>query len=66
MRKVQFNNSIYSCITIEKAIQAYQFLATIQISKNKDYTELTFVNCKYDTDVTIKEFENYMIGIENS
>lgn len=26
----------------------------------------TFWKCKYGEDVTIKEFENYMIGIENS
>lgn len=66
MRKLQINNSIYSFITIEKAIKAYQSLATITIDIKKDYTELTFYNFKYDEDTTIKEFENYMIGIENS
>ena len=31
----------------------------------KECMELIFDRCRYDTDITIKEFENYLINAEN-
>lgn len=44
----------------------YESYAAITAKFRDDYAVLTFGNCKYDEEQTIKEFENYMIGIENS
>jgi len=66
MKIVKYNRSIYSNRAIDEAILAYSQLATITKSINNEYVELTFDNCKYDDDITVKEFENYLIGIENS
>ena len=66
MKKVKINRSIYSEETITAAIKAYQNHAVISAKIKDDYAVLTFWKCRYDEDLTIKEFENYMIGIENS
>lgn len=66
MKKVKINCSIYSEKTIQAAIQAYQNHAVISAKFKDNYAVLTFWKCRYDEDLTIKEFENYMIGIENS
>lgn len=47
-------------------MSVYESYAVITVKFKDDYATLTFENCKYDEEQTIKEFENYMIGIENS
>ncbi len=37
---------------------------TVKYTQNN--AVITFLKCKYDENLTIKEFENYMIGLENS
>ena len=66
MKKLKVNHSVYSDETIKSTMQAYQHLATITIHNIGDYTVLTFRKCKFDEERTVKEFENYLIGIENS
>lgn len=66
MKKLKVNRSIYSDKTIKSTMQAYQHLATITVQNIGDYTVLTFRKCKFDEERTVKEFENYLIGIENS
>lgn len=66
MKKVKINRSIYSDETIKTAILAYQHHAVISAKFKGEYVILTFWKCKYDEGLTIKEFENYLIGIENS
>ena len=66
MKKVKINRSVYSDETIKTTIQAYQHHAVISAKIKGEHTVLTFWKCRYDEDQTIKEFENYMIGIENS
>lgn len=66
MKKVKFNCSIYSDKTIRTAILAYQHHAAISVKFKDGYSILTFWKCKYNEELTIKEFENYLIGIENS
>ncbi len=66
MKKVKINRSIYSDETIKTTSHAYRYHAVISTKFSDDYAILTFWKCKYDENLTIKEFENYMIGIENS
>jgi len=66
MRKLQVNRSIYSDNTIKITMQVYHGYALTTVSFKKQYAIVTFWACKYDEDETIKEFENYMIGVEIS
>lgn len=66
MKRITVNLEIYSVETIRKAIQAYCTLAKISIKQKKEQSIIIFWHCKYDEDRTAKEFENYLIGIENS
>ncbi len=66
MKRITVNLEIYSDESIRKAIQAYCTLAKISIKQKKEQAIITFWHCKYDEDRTAKEFENYLIGIENS
>lgn len=66
MKKITVNLEIYSEKTIQKAIQDYHSLAKISVKHRKERATITFWHCKYDENKTVKEFENYLIGIENS
>lgn len=65
MIKLLLSTDIYSDTNIKKTCNAYRGFADIKIMKKDSYYELTFENCKYDPDITIKEFENYLINTEN-
>ena len=66
MNKIKFNKGIYSEETVRKTIKVYKDLALITANFQEDYIIVTFWKCKYNQMQTIHEFENYMIGIENS
>lgn len=66
MKKLRINRSIYSDESIAITLKAYQGYAVATVKYKKDYAIVTFWKCKYDEEQTIKEFENYMIGVENS
>ena len=65
MNKLILSMDIYSADSIEETCNAYRNLARIRIKKRKEGMELIFDRCRYDTDITIKEFENYLINAEN-
>lgn len=66
MKKVKFSRSVYSDSTITKTMQAYRNYAVVSVKYSRDHATVTFWKCKYGEDITIKEFENYMIGVENA
>ena len=66
MKKIKISRAIYSDKTIESTAKIYQSYADITINYTKEYAVLIFSECKYNESQTIKEFENYMIGTENS
>lgn len=47
-------------------MKIYKNYALTSVSYKRDYAVITFWKCRYDEEQTIKEFENYMIGVENS
>ena len=66
MKKLKINRHIYSDRSIATTLKAYQDFAITTVRYRKDYATVTFWRCKYDEEQTVKEFENYMIGVENS
>jgi hypothetical protein len=66
MKKLRINKNVYSDATIEKTMLAYKNHAITTVHYTQDYAIITFWKCKYDEEQTLKEFENYMIGVENS
>ncbi len=66
MRTLLINRSIYSDKSIRAALEAYAGYTTATVEYTQQYAIVTFSECKYDPDQTVKEFENYMIGMENS
>ena len=66
MKRVRVNRNIYSDKTIKMAIEAYRNCAILTVSYKQDYAVIIFWKSRFDETQTIKEFENYMIGVENS
>lgn len=66
MIRLRLNTDIYSLENISKAAKAYKHLAKIKVSGKKEDAKIVFRNCKYDEERTVREFENYLIGLENS
>lgn len=65
MNKLELKTDVYNIENIEKACVAYKDYAKIKIKMKNNRIELTFSKCKYNADITIKEFENYLINVEN-
>ena len=65
MIDLSIDSEIYSDSTIAKAIADYKNLAKISISHIGGKIRLNFTDCKFNGLITIKEFENYLIGLEN-
>ncbi len=66
MKKLLLRRDIYSLESINKAIDSYTGFAEFDISDDGDYISIVFNNCRYDEQRTMKEFENYLIGMENT
>ncbi len=60
------NKDIYDKAVILSAIQQYHELALIRVQEKRNHWECTFSDCKYDIQVTMKEFENYVINMINA
>jgi hypothetical protein len=66
MIKLELNRDIYSTKNVNAAREAYRGIAKIVVKEKKGYIRVLFVSCKYGKERTVKEFENYLIGLENS
>ncbi len=65
MNKLQLSLEIYTPENIEKVCMVYKNLAKTKVKKKRDTIEVIFTKCKYDVEITKKEFENYLINVEN-
>ena len=63
---LKLNSDIFSLEKINFTKKVYSEYADIKIENVERYWHLSFENCKYDEAVTVREFENYLIGMENS
>lgn len=66
MKKIQINSEIFSEKTVKQALDDYKRIAKTSMKNKGEYYIVTFWKCKFDEEQTISEFENYMIGLENS
>lgn len=65
MKTVKLNSLIYDKNAILSGIRAYADLCYIELNRTNKYFICTFLDCKYDEDITAAEFENYVIDIMN-
>lgn len=66
MIDLRINTEIYSISNVNTVKEVYKDYAKIKTTKIGNILVLSFYNCRYDEKRTIKEFENYLIGVENS
>ena len=65
MVKLLLSTEIYSEKNIRNTCDAYKDFAKINMKRRGAYIELIFNDCRYDQNITVKEFENYLINTEN-
>lgn len=65
MVKLLLSTEIYSEKNIKETCDVYKDFAKFKMKRKDIYIELIFKSCKYDPNVTVKEFENYLINTEN-
>ncbi len=65
MVKLLLSAEIYSEKNIKETCDVYKDFARIKMKRKNNHIELIFNSCKYDQDITVKEFENYLINTEN-
>ena len=63
MNKLRLSREIYSEKILQQGICDYQGLAQITYLTDDDHYIVTFADCQYATDVTIHEFEDYLIEL---
>ena len=66
MIDLEINTDIYSTASVETVKEVYKDYAKIETIKKGNVLILRFYDCRYDEKQTVKEFENYLIGVENS
>lgn len=66
MSDLKLNKELIDIHLVNKAIHDYKGLAKIHIKENNNYIVLRFEECKYNTEITKAEFENYVIDLMNS
>lgn len=60
---LQLSSDIFSLQAIQAAIRAYSGLARIQVKAQPGGWLLSFADCRYDPQLTIHEFTNYLINL---
>lgn len=60
------NKELYKRDCIETAIKDYHKIAKVRLEENPNNYVCFVSQCKYGVELTIKEFCNYLIDIENS
>lgn len=66
MKKIKISSEIFSEKNIRQALTDYKNITKASLKKGSTYHTVTFWKCVYDEVLTVKEFENYLIGLENS
>lgn len=63
MNNLKLNKKIYNIKFIEECTGNFNDIVKINLEDNLDYWILHFSESIYDSKVTIKEFENYLIDL---
>ena len=62
---MEIKKELYSEKALTKAIKAFSNLCEINVTETNAGWNLLLKKCKYDCELTEREFENYLIGLEN-
>ena len=62
---LRIKRNLYSENNLRYAIDAYSELCSIKYEIKNNFIECVFKDCVYSEELTIKEFENYLISLEN-
>ena len=62
---LRIKSNLYSEKNLRQAIEAYSKLCSIKYEIKNNIIEGRFMDCIYPEETTIKEFENYLISLEN-
>lgn len=63
MNRLTLNKDIYTIEAIDLARIAFAHLSQITYECNDIYHIFTFDKCEYDVQVTMNEFENYVVNL---
>ena len=66
MKMLDLHLDIYSMESVIETVKVYSKIARIRIERKENYSQVIFEGCRYDEKRTSDEFENYLIGLENS
>ena len=61
--QLKLAKEIYSVDRIRSAIEIYADYAIIRLRQDEGYYICEFSDCVNDEDVTVREFENYLISL---
>lgn len=59
---LQLNKELYSREVIESVRKEYRQVCQTALAETENYYVCTFLNTRYDLEMTQKEFEDYLIG----
>lgn len=65
MIELRVRKELFREKSILGTIEAFKYISDVNLQDQSDYWILQFENCKFDENRTIREFENYLIGLEN-
>jgi hypothetical protein len=63
--ELTLNKGIFTEKLLKRAMDDFADLADIKVENKNNQWILYFLNCRSGQEKTIREFENYLIGLEN-
>ena len=63
---IRLTKAFYEKSAISKAVEAYASIASIKIEETETSYICDVMSSKYDTQLVLNEFANYVLGIMNS
>ncbi len=65
MNELKLSKEIYNYSLVKIAAKEFDGISNIVINDEQDYLRCVFSECVYDVETTLKEFENYVIDLNN-
>lgn len=60
---LKLNKELYARKIIEEVIKVYSEICTVHLIDNEEYYDCRFLDTVMDKEITMKEFEDYLIGL---
>ena len=65
MNELKLSKEIYNYSLVKTAAKEFADISNILVSNEENYVKCIFSKCVYDDEITLKEFENYVIDLSN-